>query len=319
MGCCNVCQEETKTCCSNCQLVYYCCKEHQKSDWKEKHKFTCCKLLHSDLTHVIYAKDIVKVKASFYSSAIENHCQVKTTVAVKKNEIIVLEHILKGDSRLMQNAIGMNEFLFNSLHPRGTAKWKEENISETQILSEEKTISNVFGNATCMAFGLGISAFNHSCKANAYVIETTFSDNEGKSMNVMAVIAAIDIAANSELFITYGEKTGHENEENEETARGFKCNCNISFENRKKHVNDLRKTAINLQNNEFVLEELHKYVDLTAYRRVRCNQIAASAGLYECNKTLNMCSTRFRNKISQQYPGMDFEEAKNKWIKENCS
>ena len=37
---CNVCGKDATKFCSRCKLVYYCCVEHQKSDWK-KHKKTC--------------------------------------------------------------------------------------------------------------------------------------------------------------------------------------------------------------------------------------------------------------------------------------
>merc|ERR1712118_467061 len=30
--------------CSGCDEVWYCCKEHQKRDWKEKHKKVCKKI-----------------------------------------------------------------------------------------------------------------------------------------------------------------------------------------------------------------------------------------------------------------------------------
>lgn len=31
---CAVCQKETKTRCSMCKDIYYCCTEHQKANWK---------------------------------------------------------------------------------------------------------------------------------------------------------------------------------------------------------------------------------------------------------------------------------------------
>jgi hypothetical protein len=39
---CGVCQLPSKSKCSNCKRVYYCCKEHQKSDYKIHEKI--CKL-----------------------------------------------------------------------------------------------------------------------------------------------------------------------------------------------------------------------------------------------------------------------------------
>ena len=37
---CNVCGKEATKFCSKCKLIYYCCVEHQRSDWKN-HKKTC--------------------------------------------------------------------------------------------------------------------------------------------------------------------------------------------------------------------------------------------------------------------------------------
>ncbi|XP_063709401.1 SET domain-containing protein SmydA-8-like isoform X2 [Culicoides brevitarsis] len=39
-GNCAICDKETKTRCSACQSVFYCCVEHQKSDWS-RHKNSC--------------------------------------------------------------------------------------------------------------------------------------------------------------------------------------------------------------------------------------------------------------------------------------
>jgi len=37
---CNLCQAPSKNKCSRCENIYYCCREHQLSDWKE-HKKVC--------------------------------------------------------------------------------------------------------------------------------------------------------------------------------------------------------------------------------------------------------------------------------------
>jgi len=36
---CAVCQERTSKCCGGCELIFYCCNEHQKNDWKSHKRF----------------------------------------------------------------------------------------------------------------------------------------------------------------------------------------------------------------------------------------------------------------------------------------
>ncbi|KFB47849.1 hypothetical protein ZHAS_00015897 [Anopheles sinensis] len=40
---CGLCGEASKHKCAGCQLVYYCCPEHQKKHWRVKHKNECAK------------------------------------------------------------------------------------------------------------------------------------------------------------------------------------------------------------------------------------------------------------------------------------
>lgn len=38
---CGICKQPALQCCSNCNLIYYCSREHQKLDWKNGHKTKC--------------------------------------------------------------------------------------------------------------------------------------------------------------------------------------------------------------------------------------------------------------------------------------
>lgn len=53
---CSVCKKLCSSKCSNCGQAFYCCIEHQKSDWK-RHKINChpfmVKLIHSLFAHIV--------------------------------------------------------------------------------------------------------------------------------------------------------------------------------------------------------------------------------------------------------------------------
>jgi hypothetical protein len=38
---CQICNQQCTTRCERCKEFYYCCKQHQKQDWKQAHKYEC--------------------------------------------------------------------------------------------------------------------------------------------------------------------------------------------------------------------------------------------------------------------------------------
>src|SRR5438128_279306 len=74
--------------CSNCSIAYYCSKEHQKSDWKLKHKLECFPLELS--------------KNEFIQVLYDEKTQTRSIIA--KKDISAGEIICKGDLVLVSKS-----------------------------------------------------------------------------------------------------------------------------------------------------------------------------------------------------------------------
>jgi hypothetical protein len=179
----------------------------------------------NELTYKIYSKDIEFVlddsldKSS--NESINNEYKVIAKDNIKCGTLILLEHVLVGDSEYIQHAIAGNRTLFNELCPRrwdvekwGDSNWidksfdellEEKNSSVMQINGEIKAYYNVFlFSINNVVLGRYLSKFNHACKSNALVTKldcVRLSDDI--FIHCYGVYATSNIKAGDEICMDY--------------------------------------------------------------------------------------------------------------------
>jgi len=135
------------------------------------------------------------------------------STAIKTGDLLLLEHLAKGDFTLLGNLIQTNELLYNSLHPRTAGPWDLKTAQDLQP-SFQKTIkdkiqNNCFGGnvdpetkQTHYYLGYEFPNFNHRADPNAV---TQLFTSEDKSSHLVGIFAVQDITPGEEITFFYSE------------------------------------------------------------------------------------------------------------------
>ena len=211
------------------------------------------------VTHVVFQSDDIFIDYT------NDYHSIKAKQDLPIGKLILLEHVVHGDSQYAMGSILYSDELYHTLYPRFTDETKEK-------LIQEKLEMNAFN------FGEFIIAstcakFNHTCIPNCLM---NIADHY-KGMKIYGVWICGKVKKGDELFIDYVNSGNHH-----DILRGHNIQCNCSDKN----VMDNAKKALirhNLylsfreKNEAFIQNTINVYGESSICKNVIFHQNKAKA------------------------------------------
>lgn len=250
---------------------------------------------------IVYLHPNVSIqRVNNFSSMIANN-------TIKKNSLLLIEHVFTGSIDQCHFLVQENEYLYNELHPRNQ-KWSEmTNNAAKEIIAKKKVSANGFmHSATEVILGDTVSKFNHSCTPNSLCFKAGESKINGFVFNYIGVFACKDVSEGEELKINYGGIRGHNGEDD------FHCNCGLTTAER----NRLEKKTSN-QITDFIKQislrpVISQYEKIANYQ-ILCQYLAIS-GLVISNETNYNLTNKLLLTFNKFYGSINLDEKKNQFI-----
>lgn len=178
-----------------------------------------------DLTATLFRHDALD-----FQYADGQYC-VKATRPIATGTLMLLEHVLSGDSAFVLAGIASSAPLFDTLYPRvfgGGGGDGGDGGLDRQTMAAEKKDHNAFGFNGDDVVGAAFCKFNHSCRPNCYmaaadVLKYHITRLLTVDIKVYGLWAVRPIEAGEELFVDYVNGGGLEVHDGHAKHFGFTC------------------------------------------------------------------------------------------------
>ena len=162
------------------------------------------------MTHTVYENPACRVDDT------DGVRSVVATVPIERGTVLLIEHALHGDLNFLANCILNDPALYDSLHPRGAARWSIEGLAsgalEDSVLEKVDANGFVFLSAEstvhdgAVSLGRTVSNFNHASPPLAIVNSFSLAIDSLEGVpppRLIYVLASADISPGSEITISY--------------------------------------------------------------------------------------------------------------------
>ena len=256
----------------------------------------------SNYTGIVYLNDCIAIKEE------NGFIKVIATADIPSHTLLLVEHVYTGSSTDCCLIVRDNEYLYDTLHPRGIT-WKNEAEENKDAVALVKVVRNCFGkNLDSLFIGDFISTFNHCCIPNSVFFSACCKKYHDLIVNYIAVLSISNIKKGEELTIHYGFDRGHG------VSDDFSCACEKSKQERDKICDVIYGIIVKLQKDHLEKITAMVYDYEIKSKHILVYQYLAKKGLISTNSSVVSMTKSFVKYLNSVYHEGTIDDKKEKMI-----